>query len=72
MNEIRRLNDDNSDHYISFLEKHGLDKIGQRARMILPTDTKSSNVAGDGQGLPVIHTNHISLSALLNPDGGKE
>lgn len=72
MSEIRRLSDDNTNHYISFLEKHGLDNIGQKARMILPTDTKSSNVAGDGQGLPVIHTNYIYLSTLLNPDDGKE
>jgi hypothetical protein len=72
MNEIRRLDDAATDYYISFLEKHGLNNIGKEARMILPSDTQTSNMAGDEQGLPVIHTNHIYLSALLNPNGGKE
>lgn len=34
--------------------------------MILPTDVNANNVAGDGQGIPPIHLNQISLSALLN------
>ncbi len=72
MNEIRRLNESNSDHYIDFLEKNGLGNISARAKMILPNDVNANNVAGDGKGIPPIHINQISLSALLNPVSGDE
>jgi hypothetical protein len=65
MSEIRRLSEDSAEHYISFLENNGLGNIGNKAKMILPTDTKQSNVAGDGVGLPVIHSNFISLTNLV-------
>lgn len=60
MKEVRRLDAAPMDHYINFLEKNGFE-VNQRARMILPTDKKSANVAGDIEGIPSIHNNFISL-----------